>query len=83
MPRYFFDTQDGAHVIEDDVGLEFPDIGSVRQEAARYLAGIAKDALPNSVRRELAVIVRDNQSRPVLKTSLIFEIEPLETQISD
>ncbi len=83
MPRYYFDTHDGDEVIIDDVGLEFSSLEAVKTEAARSLADLARDILPGSVRRELAVLVRDAQSRQVLRTALVFEIEILETQISD
>lgn len=72
MPRYFFDTRDGDIFIEDDVGLELPDLQSVKVEAARSLAELACDVLPGSLRRTLVVEAR-NEHQPVLEARLIFE----------
>lgn len=75
MPRYYFDQRDGDTLISDDEGLEFDGIKAVRDEATRALAGIAKDELPGSVRREIAIEVRDEASRPVLRAALWFEVQ--------
>ncbi|MCC5655367.1 hypothetical protein LC609_37690 [Nostoc sp. XA013] len=83
MPRYYFDTHDGDEAIIDEVGLEFANLEAVKTEAARGLADLARDVLPGSVQRELAVLVRDAQSRQLLRTALVFEIEITATQISD
>jgi hypothetical protein len=72
VPLYFFDTRDNDHFIEDDEGLEFPDLEAVKIEAARALADIARDVLPGSLKRELAVEVRDELG-PVLRALLTFE----------
>jgi hypothetical protein len=58
MPRYFFDTRDNGTFIEDDVGLEMSSLEEVKIEATRCLAEMARDVLPGSVRRDLAVEVR-------------------------
>lgn len=72
MPLYFFDTRDDDHFIEDDVGLEFPDMDAVKVEAARALAELARDVIPGSLQRNLTVEVRDELG-PVLKARLTFE----------
>jgi hypothetical protein len=77
MARYYFDHRDGNTFISDDEGLEFDGIEAVRDEATRALAGIAKDALPGSVRREITIEVRDEASRPVLRAALWFEVQTL------
>jgi hypothetical protein len=73
VPRYYFDGRDGDRFIEDDVGLEFDSIEQARDEATTALAGIAKDVLPGSVRRELSIEVRDEAKQPLLRTCLVFE----------
>jgi len=67
MPHYFFDTRDGADLIRDEIGLELERYRSSRDEAIRGLADFAKDALPGAIRRELAVQVRDDIDRAILK----------------
>lgn len=72
VPHYFFDTRDGDTLIEDDEGLELPDLETVKTEAARSLAELARDVLPGSLKRTLVVEVRDDR-QPVLEARLVFE----------
>ena len=72
MHCYFFDTRDNEAFIEDDVGVELPDLEAVKVQAATSLAELARDVLPGSLRRDLAVEVRDER-QPVLKAKLRFE----------
>jgi hypothetical protein len=46
-------------------------------EFIRDELGIARDALPGSVRRELAVECRDEADRDVLRAALWFEVAVL------
>jgi hypothetical protein len=72
MPMYFFDTRDEDRFIEDDDGVDLPDLAAVKIEAARSLTELARDVIPGTLRRELAVEVRDDLG-PVLRTILHFE----------
>jgi hypothetical protein len=74
MPRYFFDTRDGDAFVRDEEGLVFGGIARARDEATRALADFAHDALPKAVRRELAIEVRDEADRHILRASLWFEV---------
>jgi hypothetical protein len=72
MPLYFFDHRDNDEFIEDDVGLEYPSLEAVKVEAARSLAELARDVIPGSLKRKLAVEVRDEDG-PVLRALMTFE----------
>jgi hypothetical protein len=72
VARYFFDTHDDDQIIEDDIGTECGDLGEVKAVAALSLAELARDVLPSSIKRHLAVKVRDGPN-PVLESHLIFE----------
>ena len=72
MPLYFFDTRDNDLFVEDQVGVELPDLEAVKRQAAISLAELARDVLPGSLSRKLAVEVRDGR-QPVLKALLTFE----------
>lgn len=72
MTIYFFDTRDDDVFIEDDVGIVLPDLEAAKAVAAKSLAELAIDVLPSSVRRELAVEVRDER-KLVLKALLHFQ----------
>lgn len=72
MARYFFDTYDNDKMIEDTIGTECGDLGEVKAVAALSLAELARDVLPSSIERHLAVKVNDGPN-PVLESHLIFE----------
>lgn len=72
MPHYFFDTRNNDDFIEDQYGVEYPDLEAVKIEAARSLAELARDVIPGSLQRKLAVEVRD-ESGPVLRALMTFE----------
>ena len=72
MTRYFFATYDDDEVIQDDIGVELADFEAAREHAALSLAELARDVLPGSTRRHLAVKVHDGQ-QPVLEATLTFE----------
>ena len=76
--RYFFDTRDNGTFIEDDVGLDFADLNSVKTQAAVSLAELARDVLPGSIKRVLSVEVRD-AIQPILRDVLTFEAISLAT----
>jgi hypothetical protein len=69
---YFFDTRDNGTFIEDDVGIDCPNLEAVKKEAALSLAELARDVLPGSIKRVLSVEVRD-AIQPVLRDVLTFE----------
>lgn len=79
MPRYFFDAHDGDKFIRDEDGLEFDGIAQARDEATNGLADLARDAIPGALRRELAVDVRDEADRQLIRASLWFEVQVLAT----
>ena len=77
MPLFYFDVRDNDRLLPDEDGLELPGVEEARHEAARALAEIAKDVVPGSTSRELAIEVRDETKQPLLRTMLRFEIERL------
>ena len=70
MPHYFFDTNDGDMLDEDDVGLEFPDPESARRAAIAALPDMARDRLPDGDRRNFSVRVRDEAGTVLYAASL-------------
>ena len=72
MPLYFFDTRDNDTLVEDDIGVDLPDLEAVKRQASLSLAELARDVLPGSLKRQLAVEVRDER-QPILRALLTFE----------
>jgi hypothetical protein len=79
MRRYFFDSRDGDRYVRDDEGLELDGIEAARDEATLALRDLAKDSIPKSTRRELAIEVRDEADRRLIRASLWFEVQLLAT----
>jgi hypothetical protein len=46
MPQFYFDVREGQLFVEDEDGLEFPDLGTAEQEAIQAAASIGKERLP-------------------------------------
>ena len=77
MPRYYFDSRDGEELVSDDTGVILPSIEHAREQAAQALAELAKDVLAGSVHRELATEIRNEAGEPLLRATLVFEVERL------
>lgn len=73
MARYYFDTRDHEKFVPDNVGVEVDSFERVKVIASEAMADFAKDVLPGSVVRALAIEVRDDHG-PVLRVVLRFEI---------
>ena len=57
MPRYYFDIRHDDNFVRDDVGSQLPSFQAAKEQAAKALAEIARDALPGA--RSLSIEVRD------------------------
>ena len=78
MPRYHFDLHDGARFTTDETGVELDGIKAARQEAARRLAELAQEILPDDVRRDVVMEVKDETGQRVLVAKLSVSIEATE-----
>jgi hypothetical protein len=83
MRRYFFDTRDNDAFLADEFGIEFRTLREARQEAARCLAEMAKEALQNSVVRELEVDIRDDSGQPLMRATLNFSVENANLEVGN
>jgi hypothetical protein len=78
MALYFFDTRDNGSVMRDDIGLEFPNLRTVKTQASLSLAELAHDVLPGKDRRTLGIDVRDDHDTAVMTAELVFEARLLQ-----
>lgn len=79
MTRYFFDLHDSADGVFNDLeGQELANDEQARVQAARTLAEIARDCLPDdSSLRDLKVLVRTDADGPLWETRLHWETQRL------
>ena len=78
MPCYHFDSHDGVRFTTDETGVELDGINAARQEAARRLAELAQEILPDDDRREVVIEVKDETGQRVLVAKLSVSIEATE-----
>jgi hypothetical protein len=72
--RYFSDFHHNGHVSIDGYGSEHLGIEDARDEAIDALVEIMPYALTSGDKSELAVSVRDEDGKPVLKVVVVFEV---------
>ena len=74
MPHYYFDTCDNGVFTRDETGLELDGLQTAKDEAARGLADLAQDVLPDSIDHEMSIEVRDDEKRLLFTTTLAFAV---------
>ncbi len=74
MPRYFFDTHDGDHLVIDEEGLELDNLAYVRREALSALSDIARDAVPKGPKHAMFISVRDERRNVIFRATLPLNI---------
>jgi hypothetical protein len=75
MPQYFRHAR-RSRTASGEEGLELDGINKP-DEAARGLVDSARDLIPGSESRELAIEVRDRRNVPLLRVALSFEVAVL------
>ena len=74
MPRYRFNVRRDERVFLDPESQELPGIEEAEAEALHALAEMAKDAIPATMNRELAVEVAEETGKPRFIAKLILRI---------
>jgi hypothetical protein len=75
MPRYHFDVREGRLFVEDQDGLEFPDLETAEQEAIQAAASIGKERLPRGDTRDVTVEVRNERRQRVVTVRVELHID--------
>lgn len=75
MPRFYFDVREGPTFIEDDDGIEFPNLDKAEQEAIHAVVSIGKDRLQRGDTRDVTVEVRDEDKQRVLTVTVELTID--------
>jgi hypothetical protein len=78
MPFYFFDTDDGAELIRDEIGVELADDQAARNEGARAIAELAKEYVAGGPpQKNITMWVRKEDGTALMQLSMSFAIQPL------
>lgn len=77
MPHYFFDTDDGAGLVRDEDGLELSDNERARNEGARGLAEMAREAINRGLPKIVTMWIRGENETALLRLTMHFEIRAL------
>jgi hypothetical protein len=75
MPLYYFDIHDGERLTRDEIGLALSDGRAARDAAIEALPEIARHALLNVNQRKYTVTVRNERGRTVVRATLTFKSE--------
>jgi hypothetical protein len=75
VPRFYFDTREGAAFIPDDEGLELPDLDAAEREGATAAAEMGRDRLPSGDTRDITVEVSNEHRQRVLTVRVSMEID--------
>ena len=74
--RFYFDTNDGERLLEDEEGLELEGVEAARVQAQSALADMARDVVPgDGNQRTMTVRVRDEDGATILRASLVLTME--------
>ena len=77
MRRYYFNVRDDEKLTPDDEGLQFGDVAAAREETARAIAEMLKDVMPDGAERVITIEVRDEDNRPLFRTTVRYQVEQL------
>jgi hypothetical protein len=78
VPRFYFDTREGATFIPDDEGVEFPDRNVAERAAAVAAAEMGRDCLSKGGDRDLTIEVRNEHQKHVLTVTVVMKIERID-----
>lgn len=65
MPRFYFDIDDGAGAIRDEIGLDLPDLDHAIHEARRALIDMGREQVSVNATMPLQIIIRPAGDAPV------------------
>ena len=82
MLRYFFDVREGVRFVEDEDGIELPDIGAAEREAAESAASIGRDLLPKGTARCITVEVRNEHGQRLVTATVTLALDRVDPEPS-
>ncbi len=75
MPLFYFDVRGGTLFVEDEAGVDFPDLNEAEQEAIQAVVSIGKDRPSRGDTRHVTVEVRNEDGKRVLTVTVALLIE--------
>ena len=80
MQRYYFDVREGVRFVEDEDGLQLPDLASAEREAAEAAASIGRDLLPKGTARSVTVEVRNEHGKRVVTATVTLALDRVDPE---
>lgn len=74
--RYFFHVLDNGDRIPDEIGVLLADDAAARTEAARFLADLAREMIPEDGGRSCDVEIVDEAGRRVAAIGFLLRDDP-------
>ena len=78
VPRFYFDTREGAAFTLDDEGVAFPSLDDAERAAAVAAAEMGRDCLPKGGDRDLTIEVRNEHQKHVLTVTVVMKIKRID-----
>ena len=75
MPLFYFDVREGPHFLQDEEGIDFPDIDMAEQEAIQAVVSIGRERLPRADTRDVTVEVQDEDRKRVLTVTVALIVD--------
>ena len=79
MPRYYLHIQEGSDFIEDETGLELPDLEAAREEALEGARDLWAEVIKTGDRRDhldTAIVIADEHRHELTRVGRIGVLPP-------
>jgi hypothetical protein len=75
MPRFYFDIREGADLVRDEEGMEFPDLASAEREAEEAAASLVRNLRYAGKQIKITIEVRDERGTRLTGASATLHVE--------
>ncbi|MDB5645886.1 hypothetical protein [Methylobacterium sp.] len=75
MPLFYFDVREGSTFVQDEEGIDFPDLDKAEQEAIQAVVSIGRERLPRGDTRDVTVEVQDENRKRVLTVTVALTVD--------
>ena len=77
MPFYYFDAIIQERLVEDEIGIELPNIDAAIYECAAALPDVSNETLAKGQDGSAVIVIRDDHGRSLYKATLTVSFKHL------